>query len=59
MSRRLAALSVLVFSICLVAYSGVATGDEPKGKATTKATTKASAKGTKKGKDKAPEKTEK
>ncbi len=55
MPRRLAALSVLVFSLCLVAYAGTATGDEPKEKA--KATAKSTAKGTKKGK--APPKTEK
>lgn len=46
MSRRLAALSVLVFAFAVVSYSGIATGQEGKGKAT--------AKGTKKGK--APEK---
>lgn len=50
MSRRLAALSVLVFAFAVVSYSGIATGQEGKGKATAKST----AKGTKKGK--APEK---
>ncbi|MBN9518563.1 hypothetical protein J0H58_08605 [bacterium] len=45
MSRRLAALSVLVFAFALVSYSGMATGQE-KGKATAKST----AKGTKKAK---------
>jgi hypothetical protein len=47
MSRRLAALSVLVFSLCLIAYSGTATGDEPKAKATSKSTSRSTAKTTK------------
>jgi hypothetical protein len=56
MSRRLAALTALVFAFAVVSYSGMATGQE---KDKTKATAKSTAKGTKKGKDKAPAKTEK
>ena len=60
MSRRLAALSVLCFSLGLVAYAGSASGDEPKSKATSKSTARSTAKGTKKGKTPEPtEKTEK
>ena len=63
MFRRLAALSVLAFSLALVSYSGLATGQEkdtPKAKATAKGTSKGTSKGTAKGtKKKAPEKTEK
>lgn len=52
MTRRLAALSVLVFAFAVVSYSGIATGQEGKGKGTAKST----AKGTKKGKAPAPDK---
>ncbi|MFO0799215.1 MAG: hypothetical protein U0804_17235 [Gemmataceae bacterium] len=56
MFRRLAALTVLAFSLGIVSYAGMATGQE-KEKPKSKSTTKGTAKGTKKGK--APEKTEK
>jgi hypothetical protein len=40
MSRRLAALAVLCFSIGLISYAGIATGQEGKAKSTSKGSAK-------------------